>query len=260
MADCFTVDGVRIAFDDVGSGPPLVLVHGITDNRSLWGPIVDRLKDEYRCVTLDLRGHGDSGDAVDYSALAMATDVGAVVAALGLTEAPRLVGHSLGGVVVTVYAAGAAAAAVVNVDQSLRFGDFAAALTPLEGALRGDGFPEALTAIFASMQGDRLDEATTRLLMSHREHARQDVVLGVWDLVFSTPAADLDALVAQLGPAIEAPYLALHGLPLALGYVEWLHGIIPGAVIEEWPGDGHYLHLVDPDRFVARLRTFFASA
>ncbi len=260
MAECSTPDGVHIAYDDIGSGPAVVLVHGITDNRALWEPIVDRLKGEYRCLALDLRGHGDSGDALDYSALAMANDIAAVVAAAGPADAPRLIGHSLGGVVVTAYAASAPAAAVVNVDQSLRFSDFAAALAPLEEALRSDGFHDALSAIFTSMEGDRLDEATSRRLLSHREHARQDVVLGVWNLIFSTPAAGLDALSAHLGPAITAPYLALHGLPLAPGYVDWLHGVIPGAVVEEWPGDGHYLHLVSPDRFVARLRTFFASA
>ncbi|HHO58195.1 MAG TPA: alpha/beta hydrolase, partial [Oceanithermus profundus] len=40
----------------------------------------------------------------------------------------------------------------------------------------------------------------------------------------------------------------------------WLAARIPGAAVEVWPDYGHYPHLVDPDRFVERLRTFWAEA
>jgi pimeloyl-ACP methyl ester carboxylesterase len=257
MPECTTADGVRIAYDDVGSGPPIVFVHGITDNRTLWAPAVEALSPDHRCLALDLRGHGQSGDAADYSALALAQAVAAVVAAAGIGDAPpNLVGHSLGGCVFTVAAATAPAASVVNVDQPLRFSDFAAALAPLESMLRGPEFHETRALIFGSLAGDRLSPEWTARLRSHREHARQDVVLGVWNLVFSTPPDELDAISAQLGPAITAPYLALHGDTPAPGYADWLRALIPGGVIEEWNGDGHYLHLVEPDRFAARLRAF----
>ena len=259
MPECCTSHGVRIAYDDIGTGPPLLLVHGITDDRTLWAPIIDRLWGDYRCLSLDLRGHGESDGATDYSAFAMADDLAAVVAATGIAEPPLLIGHSLGGVVVTVYAAAAPVAGVVNVDQPLRFSDFAAALAPLEPMLRGDGFHEALTMVFSAMEGDRLPPDLSARLRGNRERSRQDVVLGVWDLVFSTPPAELDAISAQLGPAITAPYLALHGLPLAPGYAEWFAALLPGAVLEEWEGDGHYLHLLDPDRFAARVRAFFTA-
>src|SRR4249919_3217673 len=116
---CTTDDGVEIAYDVRGQGPPLVLVHGLSDSRADWAPIVDRMSSDHRCVALDLRGHGESGDASDYSALAMAADVAAVVAAEDLV-APTVIGHSLGGAVVSAYAAAALVTAVVNVDQGLR--------------------------------------------------------------------------------------------------------------------------------------------
>jgi pimeloyl-ACP methyl ester carboxylesterase len=188
----------------------------------------------------------------------MANDVAAVVAAAGIDEPVCLIGHSLGAVVVTAYAASAPVAGVINVDQGLRFSDFAGALAPLEPALRGDQFHEALSMVFGAMEGDRLSPELSARLRGYHERARQDVVLGVWNLVFAAPPAELDAIAAQLGPAIGAPYLAVHGLPLAPGYAEWFTSVVPDAQLEEWEDHGHYPHLVDPDRFVARVQQFFS--
>jgi pimeloyl-ACP methyl ester carboxylesterase len=39
-------------------------------------------------------------------------------------------------------------------------------------------------------------------------------------------------------------------------YGRWLQHLVPTAIVELWPGMGHYLHLVDPARFLARLGEF----
>jgi pimeloyl-ACP methyl ester carboxylesterase len=161
------------------------------------------------------------------------------------------------GVVVTAFAS-APVRAVVNVDQSLRFSDFASALRPLEGDLRGDGFHRTLAATFASMNGPLLPEADRARLAAHRTAARQDVVLGVWDLVFASSDAELDALAASVGGHIEAPYLALHGMEPGADYDGWLGARLPTATVERWVDHGHYPHLVDPDRFAARLLDLLA--
>ena len=43
------------------------------------------------------------------------------------------------------------------------------------------------------------------------------------------------------------------------GYAGWLAGLVPTAEVEVWDGDGHYPHLVEPDRFLARLAAFDAA-
>jgi pimeloyl-ACP methyl ester carboxylesterase len=260
MPTCVTADGVTIAYDDLGSGPGIVFVHGITDQRGEWAEVVASLATDHRCLVVELRGHGESGDATDYSAVAMAQDVAAVVDAAGLAEPPWLIGHSLGAVVATVYAASAPTRGVVNVDQPLRFSDFADALAPLAPLLRGsaDEFHAALGAVFEAMQGDRLPDPVGQRLAAHRAGARQAVVLGVWNLVLDGAPEDLDALAASIGASVTVPYLCLHGLALAPGYQDWLAGVLPQAVVEEWPEHGHYLHLVDTPRFVTRLRQFLA--
>jgi len=258
MPTARTTDGVTIHYEATGAGRAVVLVHGITDSGDDWGPVTALLGEDHRVIVVDLRGHGRSGDADDYGALAMASDVAAVVAAEH-ASAPLLVGHSLGGVVVTAAAAAVGARGVVNVDQPLRFSDFKGALEPLVDALRGPGFAEALASVFAAMEGDRLDPPTRASLAANRARARQGVVLGVWSMVFDSTPEDLDAVAAGLLPSVTVPYLALHGLPVAPGYEDWLRGLLPQAAVEHWEGHGHYPHRVDPHRFVERVRAFDAE-
>ena len=90
--------------------------------------------------------------------------------------------------------------------------------------------------------------------------ADQTVVLGVWELVFSMSEAELAEVVAAAlaGYAgVDVPYLSLHGIDPGDAYGDWLAGYIAGCQCEVWPDHGHYPHLVDPDRFVARLRDFW---
>ena len=57
-------------------------------------------------------------------------------------------------------------------------------------------------------------------------------------------------------PTCRVPYLALHGIDPGPDYGAWLRGVIPTATLEVWDGDGHYPHLVEPARFLDRLRAF----
>jgi pimeloyl-ACP methyl ester carboxylesterase len=56
------------------------------------------------------------------------------------------------------------------------------------------------------------------------------------------------------------PYLSLHGADPGPGYGAWLASAIPGAVTEVWDGLGHWLHRVEPERFLARVRAFHGDA
>jgi pimeloyl-ACP methyl ester carboxylesterase len=60
-------------------------------------------------------------------------------------------------------------------------------------------------------------------------------------------------------PRIDAPGLLLFGDRLSNEQRDYIHAHAPTAEIEEWAGRGHMLHLVDPDRFTARRRSFVAS-
>lgn len=245
-----------IAWEEEGSGPPIVLVHGLTEDRRGWDPVVELLRDDFRCVRLDLRGHGESDDSDDYAAPSMAADVGTVVAEAGITEPPLLIGHSLGAMVVTAYAAGAPVGAVVNVDQSLELAPFATALGGLASQLRGTEaeFRAALEMAFAGLGTAAIPEPWRTWAEGKHAAARQEVVTGVWSMVLDSDPAELQAFVDPMLRAVAAPYLAIHGGDPGPGYAGWLRERIASAAVEVWDGDGHYPHLVEPERFARRVR------
>ena len=260
MPHAHTADDVSIEYFAAGEGSAVVLVHGITESRRAWDPLIAPLiADGHRVIALDLRGHGDSEAAATYDSMSMAGDVAAVVAAEGITE-PLVVGHSLGGVAVSAYAATSPCRGVINVDQPLELSGFKQQLADIEPLLRGDraGFDAAMSAVVDQLAGP-LSSVERRRLDSTRR-ADQPVVLGIWEPVLTSSAADLEALVEQLASAISAPYLSLFGGDPGPGYAAWLQRIIPHAEVEVWPGLGHYPHLVEPQRFLERLRAFDDAA
>lgn len=247
---------VTIDYFAAGEGRPVVLVHGITESRRTWDPLVAPLiAAGYRVVAIDLRGHGDSSRTAPYDLATMAGDLGAVLVHEGLDDA-LLVGHSLGGAVVSAYAAGGPCRGVVNVDQPLLLAGFKEVLGQLEPMLTGsvDEFRGAIAAIFEQMAGPLT--GAERWRVDHLRQPEQDVVLGVWDLVFTASADELDALVDGVAGAVSVPYLSLHGIDPGPEYGAWLTSRIASATFEVWPDHGHYPHLIDPTRFVARIRSF----
>ncbi|MGH1504741.1 MAG: alpha/beta fold hydrolase [Acidimicrobiales bacterium] len=254
-------DGTTIAWSSTGDGPPVVLVHGITESARTWEPLVAPIAARgHRVLTLDLRGHGESGDAESYDLQSMAFDVATVVEAAGLDAAPHLVGHSLGGVVVSALGAVAPVASVVNVDQSLQLADFKALVTPLEPVLRDPAqFDAAVEQLFGALAGTELSDAERARVDGERRPSRE-VVLGVWGLMFESTVEELEAVVeaALAGYAGKAlPYLNLFGADPGDGYGDWFAGFVDGAVTEVWDGLGHYPHLVRPGAFVDRLEAFW---
>lgn len=247
---------VTIDYFAAGEGRPVVLVHGITESRRAWDPLIAPLIARgYRVVAIDLRGHGDSSHVAPYDLATMAGDVAAVVAEEGLDQ-PLMVGHSLGGAVVSAYAAGGPCRGVVNIDQPLALAEFQSVLAELEPMLKGDEaeFQGAITAIFDQMAGALV--GPERLRIDHVRRADQEVVLGVWDMMFTASAAELDGLVDAVAGSITAPYLSLHGIDPGDGYDGWLTSKLPSATVEVWPDLGHYPHLVEREQFVERLVAF----
>jgi pimeloyl-ACP methyl ester carboxylesterase len=92
--------GVRVRWGEVGSGPPLVLVHGFLVSHREWLPMLPYLAEKLRCIVIDLPGFGASekppGDTYGYTREAFADTVADLMSGLSLTRA-HLVGHSMGG-------------------------------------------------------------------------------------------------------------------------------------------------------------------
>jgi esterase len=94
------VEGFRLHFLDWGGeGPALLLLHGGALTAHTWDPVCAALRDRFRCVALDQRGHGDSewSPELDYGIDAHVRDVAGLVDRLKLDQ-PIVVGQSLGAV------------------------------------------------------------------------------------------------------------------------------------------------------------------
>ena len=89
--------GHRIGYRVAGSGPAVVLIHGMLNNSRHWRAVAERLADRNTVVAPDLHGHGGSaGPTGDYSLGAHAAGIRDLLSGLGVEQA-TIVGHSLGG-------------------------------------------------------------------------------------------------------------------------------------------------------------------
>jgi pimeloyl-ACP methyl ester carboxylesterase len=89
--------GHRVIYHMAGSGPPVVLIHGMLNSSRHWQEVAMRLADRYAVIAPDLIGHGDSATPRgDYSLGAHAASIRDLLAVLGVERA-TIVGHSLGG-------------------------------------------------------------------------------------------------------------------------------------------------------------------
>lgn len=92
------IGAVNIAYDDQGSGAPVVFIHGHPFNRSMWHPQVAALTPHYRAITFDLRGYGQSTAPATHETFLddFANDLAALMDNLGVPSAV-IVGLSMGG-------------------------------------------------------------------------------------------------------------------------------------------------------------------
>lgn len=87
----------ELSYAEYGTGTPIVLIHGFCGSREYWKDVVPLLKDDYRIIAVDLRGHGEtSAETNEFEIEDMADDVYKLLKRLKV-EGVYLFGHSLGG-------------------------------------------------------------------------------------------------------------------------------------------------------------------
>jgi pimeloyl-ACP methyl ester carboxylesterase len=244
--------GVLSGEDD--GRPGLVLLHGLTFDSRMWEPAVEALRqlDHARqLLVLDLPGHGGSPAQTSYGIEEASDAIALAVADAGLV-APVLVGHSISGVIATVYATRHGGSGVVNVDQS-----FDSAFTRMvhsnRATVTGLEFPRMWQGLLASMHIDLLPMSAQHLLSTATPS--QELVSGYWGAVLNRQPDELDTMMQGVLDSLRTsgmPYLIIAGHEYDAAYTEWLRGALPDARIVTLPQSGHFPHLAHPDAF-ARL-------
>ena len=250
-----------LAGDDEGSSdhrPPLLLLHGLTFDRSMWQPMLAHLRQTdpgRRVLSLDLPGHGESTGNWCYDGEEVGVAVHQAVLAAGL-HSPVVVGHSYSGILATFYAARYPTRGVVNVDQALQIAPFATMLSSMAAELRGTGFPGIWLMMVASMHWELLPAQAQDLLRATCRPT-QELVLDYWREILDGPAGELTGLLdAELSALRSAsvPYHVFSGHEPEATYRKWLADSLPQATMSAWPDSGHFPHLAHPDRFADCLK------
>ncbi|MFM9372960.1 alpha/beta fold hydrolase [Streptomyces sp. Da 82-17] len=243
-----------LSYDIEGAGTPVVLLHGMTFDRRTWRPIIDMWDGAVTSIAIDLPGHGGSGGEPT-RLQDVAEQIHRLLESLAV-ERPVVVGHSMGASVAALYASAYPTRGIALVDQATEVLPFARMLHQIAPMLRGPAFHQVWPNIENSLGLDRTPDPTRALVLgTHR--VEQDVVLGYWDQILTTDPVELQAWIDAQAALIQVPCLAVFGRPATVGERERFDGM-PDVQIEEWVGDGHFVHLVEPGRFATRLLNFLA--
>lgn len=271
-----TIHGYRRAFVHVGSGPALLLIHGIGHDQRTWRDIIPDLARDHTVVAPDLLGHGQSDKPrADYSVAAYANGMRDLLSVLGIERA-TVVGHSLGGGVATQFAYQypercerlvlvSSGGVARGVHPSLRLATAPAADVALSvvNAPLAEAATRACFRLLSAFDADlALDRDAVMQLFAglHDATGRRAFV--------RTLRAVVD-LHGQVVTMLDRCYLTV-GMPTLLvwggrdGVIPLEHGRIahaamPGSRLEIFEGAGHFPHQQDPARFLNLLRTFLET-
>jgi pimeloyl-ACP methyl ester carboxylesterase len=256
------LDGLRIAYEQAGEGPPLVLLHGALSDSRAWRAQIEALAAEFTVVAWDAPGAGRSSDPPDGFGMA-----GWAEALAGLLDAVRLgpahvAGISWGGsVALELYRRHPDAAASLILADT--YAGWKGSLSPVQCAERLDQAvrashmsPDELTAIWlpqllsTGAQPEFARELATIMADFHPAGARA--------MAQAMAEADLTGVL----PCIRVPTLLLWGERDArspLGIAEAMRAAIPGAHLTILPDAGHDSNVEQPGRFTAAVREFCRS-
>lgn len=256
-----TLNGGPVEYEDTGgTGKPLLLLHTLLADRSVYDRVIPHLADEWRVISPNFPGYGKSAGTIDGRIEAYADFVAAFLDALGLAKVD-LLGNGFGGFVAQSMALHHPAYIdrLMLVDTAPAFPDPAKIpLRGLQAKVLADGMSGVLDAAMLRMFPPSYIEAAPDVIAERRAAlSKADPAL------FANACGALAALdhVPHLGK-IAHRTLVLVGLedqttPPALSH-QLAQGI-PGATLAELAGVGHCPQVQAPEAFLAEIRAFLAA-
>lgn len=256
-----TRDGVRIHYEDEGSGPPLLLVHGHTLDRRVWEPVLPALLAAgLRVLRPDLRGHGSSDRPEGgYHLSHHAADMSAVLEACGIGAAV-VVGYSVGGgialemaLTMPLHVRGLALLSPVMPDRPFE-PVFMDNLREVARVARTEGIAAAMAGPWAA--SPLFAHSFTRPGVRERVLAIIADFPGAEYLATSRDRVERTWRAPDRLPEIAVPTAVLVGERELPGFRAWAEEAaagIPGAVLEVIPDCGHLLPFEEPDRVAAAI-------
>lgn len=271
-----TVHGYRRAFLQAGSGPVLLLLHGIGDSADTWRDLIPVLARDHTVIAPDLLGHGRSDKPrADYSVAAYANGMRDL---LGVLEVERVtvVGHSLGGGVAMQFAYQYPERVERLVLVST--GGVGRDVNPVLRLVSLPGMESLmhLLRLPTTRAAGRLGAAAVRRLPVDLGYDVDDL-LRIFDALPDASARSavtrtLRAVVdwrGQVVTMLDRCYLARamptllvwgrHDTIVPVEHAHIAHAAMPGSRLEIFEDSGHFPHHCEPAQFVAVLQDFLAT-
>lgn len=255
---------LTMVFDDVGSGQPILFIHGFPLNREMWRPQLESLSAHARVILPDLRGHGDSpAPPGPYTMDMLADDCHALLQTLGIKERVVVCGLSMGGYVTLAYYRRYPQSVAGLVLTATR-----AAADSAEGKVSRDRAAEQVRedgpqAIIAAM--------LPRMLSPHTYSQNPGLVTEVERIMAKTSQEGMIAALmgmkerpdaTDLLSQINVPTLIIHGADdqiISIGEAEVMHRAIKNAQLVVLPHAGHLPNLEQRQLFNKALLEFIAK-
>jgi len=252
---------IELSYQDIGSGSPIIILHGLFGSKRNWSAIAKRLSAHHRVLTVDMRNHGDSPwvDGMDYRD--MSQDVADFVKRHALGPS-TVIGHSMGGKAAMTLAlthpelvARMVVVDIAPVERETGFGAFIDAMAAV---------PLAACDSRADVEEHLADVVRDKMVRSFlvQNLVRDDTGFR-WRLNLAALDAGMDEIAdfpipnhhqSYTGPTLfvaggQSDYIQPH-------HASDITRLFPKANITHIPGAGHWLHAEAPEVFLQELTAF----
>ncbi|TCO54119.1 alpha/beta fold hydrolase [Actinocrispum wychmicini] len=264
------VDGRTLGYRELGSGHPVLLLHGWPTSSFLWRRVMPPIARTHRVLALDLPGFGASDKPVDgrYDFADFERAIDAFLDHLGIDQV-AVAGHDLGGPIATHWAltrpGRARGIALLN---TLLYPEFSPAVVEFVTMLRRPDSrekatsPEGLSEIMRQGVADQANLPDGVLAEVVAPFESQDARLALARAGIGLAPAGFVEIAAQL-PSLDVPVRVVYGerdrvLPDVAETFARLQRDLPAAQITGLPDCGHFLQEEDPDTVGTLLAEFFS--
>ncbi|MEQ1880673.1 MAG: alpha/beta hydrolase [Burkholderiales bacterium] len=272
MPTLTTDDGVKLYYEETGTGTPIVFVHEFAGDYRTWEPQVRHFSRRHRCVTYNARGYPPSEVPTDFERYSQARardDILSVMDRLGIEKA-HIVGNSMGGFAALHFGMAYSKRALSLLVAGCGYGahpdqyeKFQAQAKELAKTMLDKGMPH-LAATYGHGPGrlqlkqkdPRGFEEFVRQFGGHSAQGSANTMLG-----YQGRRPSLYALKAEMG-RVAAPLMILVGDSddAALDASLMMKRHIPGAALAVMPACGHMTNLEEPALFNRLLEDFIHQA
>ena len=255
---------VELAFSETGTGPALVVLHGLFGSQRNWASIAARLGREHRVLSVDLRNHGASPWDPRHDYPALADDVAGFIRTVAGTSAD-VIGHSMGGKAAMVLALTRPELidrlVVVDIAPAPSRGvsiDLVRAMqaVPLAACRRRTDVADALA--------DRIPDPATRAFLAQSVASRPEGL--AWSVNLDVLERQFDEIRGFPAPPPGGPFtrptlFVAGGRSSYLEPQHWpeIERLFPAAMLEVIPDAGHWVHADAPSAFVEMVGRFLEA-